>query len=126
MSCSCKGFGGFGLDVPVGGEVAHADPNAPHFCSNDGDPRALQQMLTDLGFYHGPIGIAVGMDAMVQLATAGNDYMKSKGISLLAGQPVACSALIADWQALKARQRNWLLGGLAAVAVAAYLIVGRR
>lgn len=126
MSCSCKGFGGFGLDVPVDGVVTHADPNAPHFCSLDGDPRALQQMLTDLGFYHGPIGVSVGMDAMVQLANAGNDYMKSKGISLLAGQPVACSALIADWQAQQASKRNWLLGGLAVAAVAAYLIVGRR
>ena len=126
MSCGCKGLGGFGLDVPVDGAVAHADPNAPHFCSLDGDPRALQQMLTDLGYYHGPIGVSVGMDAMVQLATAGNDYMKSKGISLLAGQGVACSAVIADWQAQQASKRNWMLGGLAVAAVAAYLVFARK
>jgi len=96
MACGCASSG-LGLDVPSQGVVLHGNP-----CTAT-DPaqkfvmlQMVEQMLSDLGFYHGPIGPGVDISAMLQLDAALEAYGKSKGIT---DPSRVCSAIVADWQA---------------------------
>ena len=129
MSCSCKGFGGFGLDVPTPGGVLTGDP-----CSS-GAPtlvrlQMMEQMLADLGFYKGPVGPSPTPDVAQRLGAALVAYQNSKGLPVGAAfDDVQCAVIVSDWQALQAKkstQRALLMGGAVVLASLGGYLVWRK
>lgn len=92
---------GLGLDVPyVKFGTAHGTgtPTTALYC---GDPFALQQMLTDLGFYSGMIDGNVGSESLAAVSK----FADATGALYTKGtlpQGATCTALMAAWSALHA------------------------
>jgi hypothetical protein len=84
---------GFGLDVPTSSGVVQTDPSRPaQFC---GSSTGMQQMLSDLGYYSGPIN----GDPNQATAAAIYYFAKDHGMSVASGlTKTFCLALEQEWQ----------------------------
>lgn len=88
---------GFGLDVPYqqGGKSFVGKPGTGAHCS---DPKAMQQMLNDLGFNAGTVDGQVGNNTLKAMkAFAASVGMPDPGFG---AKGAVCEALMAAWQAV--------------------------
>jgi hypothetical protein len=103
------------MDVPVSGGVVQASASTAH-CSTDGSLTALQQMLSDLGYYKGPIGGTQTLQTVIDVATAMKAFADANHVT---DPTTLCGAIMDAWQQKRAA-RNWFIAGTLLVAGALY------
>jgi len=107
------------MDIPLSsGGVVQASASG-QACSADGSLTALEQMLTDLGYYHGPIGGTPSLQTGLDVATAMKAFADAHGVS---DPQAVCGSIIDAWQHQRSTQQGWLVLGGILLAGAIYFL----